>query len=218
MLPSGPHCPLLEYRTFGVKSQAFGVKNILIAGKTLDFRGIIPMTVRVCTHLELLVLPTDWLFPRNFRKGCTVLPVLRKCSCCGTIGQLKTTSSIVESMNGPNPKNLFKEKFGTVWVTIYGPAIGWEWSQVQYFRLVRNHNDPSKWERRAPDREVDQKHLRKANAAVIEYYAKRAKRRKENLGHGCFRTSWLPHPDTLTRATSVGNADLRITANLSACC
>jgi len=86
-------------------------------------------------------------------------------------------------MNGPKPKLLLKEKFGTVWATIYGPAIGWEWTQVRYYRMVRNPNDPSKWERRDPDREVDQKHLRKANAAVLEYYTERDKWRKENLGH-----------------------------------
>jgi len=82
--------------------------------------------------------------------------------------------------NGPGPKLLFKEKFDTVWVTIYGPPIGWKWTKVNYFRLVRSTKDPTKWVRRDADREVDQKGLGKANKAVCEFYVARDKWLREN--------------------------------------
>jgi hypothetical protein len=82
---------------------------------------------------------------------------------------------------GPKAELLFKEKFDTVWVTIYGPPIGWQWTRVNYFRLVKSTKDPTKWERRDADREVDQKGLGKANRAVQQFYKERDRGLKENF-------------------------------------
>jgi len=84
---------------------------------------------------------------------------------------------------GPGPKLLFRDKFGTVWVTIYGPLIGWEWTKVNYYRLVRSTKDPTKWVRRDADREVDQQNLEKAVKAVRSFYKDRDDRLKDNYGH-----------------------------------
>ena len=81
---------------------------------------------------------------------------------------------------GPGAQLLFKDKFDTVWVTIYGPPIGWQWTKVNYYRLVKSTKDPTKWERRDADREVDQKGLAKANKAVLAFYKERDKWLKEN--------------------------------------
>lgn len=81
---------------------------------------------------------------------------------------------------GPEAVLLFKEKFGTVTVTVYGPPIGWKWTKVNYFRWVPSTKDPTKWERRDPDREVDQPHLRKCVMAVEAFYKERDKWLKEN--------------------------------------
>jgi len=81
---------------------------------------------------------------------------------------------------GPNAVLLFKHTAGTVRVTVYGPPIGWKWTKVNYFRFVLSTKDPKKWERRDPDREVDQPHLEKCVKAVRGFYKEREKWLAEN--------------------------------------
>ncbi len=72
------------------------------------------------------------------------------------------------------PQLLFKHKDGTVTVTVYGPAIGFQWTRVEYFRWVQNTKEPGKWDRRPADREVDQLHLERCVKAVREWFKRRA--------------------------------------------
>lgn len=68
---------------------------------------------------------------------------------------------------------LFKHKEGTVTVTVYGPRIGFLWTDVQYFRWVPSTKEPGQWEKRQPNREVDQEHLEKCVKAVRAWLKKR---------------------------------------------
>ena len=71
------------------------------------------------------------------------------------------------------PELLFKHKDGTVTVTVYGPRIGFQWTRVEYFRWVKCTKDPSRWERRPPDRETDQIHLEQCVKAVRQWFRAR---------------------------------------------
>jgi hypothetical protein len=71
------------------------------------------------------------------------------------------------------PELLFKVTHGTVTATVYGPRIGFLWVQVDYFRWMLSTKEPNKWERRAPDREVDQLHLEQCVRAVRAWLRQR---------------------------------------------
>ena len=64
---------------------------------------------------------------------------------------------------------LFKHTDGPVTVTVYGPRIGFQWRKVEYFRWVRSTKEPGAWERRLPDRAVDQLHLERCVKAVRKW-------------------------------------------------
>jgi hypothetical protein len=71
------------------------------------------------------------------------------------------------------PELLFKVTHGTVTATVYGPRIGFQWVSVEYFRWMLSTKVPGKWERRAPDREVDQLHLEQCVKAVRAWLKQR---------------------------------------------
>jgi hypothetical protein len=71
------------------------------------------------------------------------------------------------------PELLFKVTRGTVTATVYGPRIGFQWVQVDYFRRMLSTKEPGKWERRAPDREVDQLHLEQCVKVVRRWLRQR---------------------------------------------
>ena len=71
------------------------------------------------------------------------------------------------------PELLFKVTRGTVTATVYGPRIGFQWVSVEYFRWMLSTKEPGKWERRAPDREVDQLHLEQCVKAVRAWLRER---------------------------------------------
>ncbi len=80
--------------------------------------------------------------------------------------------------DGSEAELLFKARFGTVQLTIYGPRIGWSWTKVNYFRWVPSTKEPGKFETRPPDRECDQEHLEKAVKAVRAWFRQRETERE----------------------------------------
>jgi hypothetical protein len=71
------------------------------------------------------------------------------------------------------PELLFKVTRGTVTATVFGPRIGFQWVSVEYFRWIISTKEPGRWERRPPDREVDQAHLEQCVKAVRAWLKQR---------------------------------------------
>ena len=63
-------------------------------------------------------------------------------------------------------KLLFKEKFGTVHVRIWGPTSGNRWKRIEYFRFKPSTRNAGEWDKLPCDREVDQPNLTQAVKAV----------------------------------------------------
>ena len=63
-------------------------------------------------------------------------------------------------------KLLYKEKFGTVHVRIWGPTSGNRWKRIEYFRFKPSTRIAGEWDKLSCDREVDQPNLTQAVKAV----------------------------------------------------
>ncbi len=69
-------------------------------------------------------------------------------------------------MRDTKTKLLYKEKFGTVHVRIWGPTSGTRWKRIEYFRFKPSTRNAGEWDKLSCDREVDQPNLTQAVKAV----------------------------------------------------
>ena len=96
----------------------------------------------------------------------------------GILAALLTTqgSIVVANTQSGKPVLLFKHKEGTVTATIIGPTIGFLWTRIEYSRNMKSTKEPDQWEKRFPDREVDQIHLERCVKKVRAWLRERDRR------------------------------------------
>ncbi len=45
----------------------------------------------------------------------------------------------------PSARKLFATKHGSVRAVVIGPALGWKWRMIKYYRLELSRREPGKW-------------------------------------------------------------------------